>query len=214
MARVKVYALLALSLIAGLLVTQAIAQTPADPTEGKFILGFRMIDWKAKHIHDAKAAASYADTLRKLGCEVKTIDHDGHADVQCRTVYWKSLALDTPEQVSQWQTWLEQAGFDAIHGRPASSQTGKKADGTHLEVVKYRLVDWKSQHIHQPGDVGQTTTLFRSLGCQTETLDHSGHKDLRYRCPEWREIELPNHDAAHKWQEYLIKAGFETAHEH
>lgn len=214
MARAKVIALLGLAFVAGLLVTQAIAQAPLDATKDKLILGFRMLDWKAKHINDAAAATTHAETLRKLGCEVKTTEHNGHSDVQCRTVYWKSLALDTPEQVSQWQAWLEQAGFDVIHGRLASSQTGKKADGTHTEVVKFRLVDWKSQHIHQNAEVGQTTTLFRSLGCETETLDHSGHSDLRYRCPEWKEIELPSHEAAHKWQEYLNKAGFETAHEH
>ena len=191
-----------------------VAQPAATAGAKKLILGFRMMDWNAKHIHDADAAVTHAETLRKLGCEVKTVQHNGHSDVQCRTVYWKSLALDSQEQLQQWKAWLELAGFDVIHGHTASSEKAINADGTPKEVVKYRLADWRSQHIHQPAEVGQLTTLYRSLACEVENLDHAGHTDLRYRCPQWMEIELPSHDAAHKWQDFLKNAGFETAHEH
>ena len=191
------------------------AAATADSAKAqKFILGFRMLDWNTKHMHDAAAASQHADTLRKLGCEVKTAQHNGHLDVQCRTVYWKSLALGSQEQVLQWKAWLELAGFDAIYGRPASSQKAVNADGSHKEVVKYRLADWRSQHIHQEAEIGQLTTLYRSLACEVEHVDHDGHTDLKYRCPQWMEIDLPSHQAAHKWQEFLNKAGFETSHEH
>ncbi len=221
MATLKILALLAISFCSGLLAAQLAAQetsaqasSPQSADSQKLILGYRMMDWKANHIHDSAVAATQAETLRKLGCEVKTAQHNGHSDVQYRTVYWKSLALDTPEQLQQWKVWLESTGFDVIHGRLASSEKGKNADGTPKEVVMYRLADWRSQHIHQPAEVGQLTTLYRSLACEVESLEHSGHTDLRYRSPEWKEIELPNHAAAHKWQEFLQNAGFETAHEH
>lgn len=193
----------------------ATAAVPASAASAqKLILGFRMLDWNTKHMHDATAATKHAQTLRTLGCEVKTAQHNGHSDVQCRTVYWKSLALDSQDQLLQWKAWLEQTGFDVIHGRPASSQKAVNADGTHKEVVKYRLADWRSQHIHQEAEVGQLTTLYRSLACEVEHLDHDGHTDLKYRCPQWMEIDLPSHQAAHKWQDFLNKAGFETSHEH
>jgi len=216
MASIKVLGLLAFAFISGVIATQLVAQEVGTPTETgkKMILGFRMQNWKANHIHDAAAAATQAETLRKLGCEVKTAQHNGHSDVQYRTVYWKSLALDTPEQLQQWKTWLEATGFDVIYGRPASSQAAPKVDGTQHEVVKYRLASWRSQHIHQPNELGQLTTLYRSLSCETENLEHAGHTDLRYRCPQWMEIDLPSHEAAHKWQEFLKNAGFETTHEH
>ena len=216
MSQFKVLILLAITLSFGVIAATLVAQesTTASSTGKKLILGYRMMNWKANHIHDSKAAATQADMLRKLGCEVKTAQHDGHSDVQFRTVVWKSLALDTPEQLQQWKAWLETTGFDVLHGRPASSEPVQNADGTHKEVVKYRLAEWRSQHIHQPAEVGQLSTLYRSLACETELLDHTGHKDLRYRCPDWMEIELPSHEAAHKWQEFLKNAGFETAHEH
>lgn len=192
----------------------AVAYSADVDNSHKLILGFRMLDWNTKHMHDAAAATQHAETLRKLGCEVKTAQHNGHIDVQCRTVYWKSLALDGQDQLQQWKAWLELAGFDVIHGRPASSQKALNDDGTHKEVVKYRLAGWRSQHIHQEAEIGQLTTLYRSLACEIEHLDHDGHTDLKYRCPQWMEIDLPSHQAAHKWQEFLNKAGFETSHEH
>ncbi|MCA9159426.1 MAG: hypothetical protein KDA72_13920, partial [Planctomycetales bacterium] len=116
------FVLLAIPPCLGLLAAQAPtygnAQEATAVAGQKLILGFRIMDWKTSHIDDADAAATHAQTLRKLGCEVKTAQHNGHSDVQCRTVYWKSLALDTQEQLQQWKSWLELAGFDVIHGHP------------------------------------------------------------------------------------------------
>jgi hypothetical protein len=195
---------------------ESFAQSPAanQTAENKLILAFRLQDWYAKHIHDADQAKKHADTLKQLGCEVKTVEHNGHIDVQARTVLWKSLALTSHAQVHEWQNWLQLAGFDTIHGHAAEDNPQKNADGTPKEIVKYRLSDWRSQHVHQPQEVGQLTTLYRALNCELETAEHAGHTDLKIRCPEWMEVELPNHDAAHKWMDFLKKAGFETSHEH
>ncbi len=199
------------------------AQTQASSQSGsKVYVAFRMENWQAKHIHDAAAAKKHADTLKMLGCEVKTNDHNGHTDVQCRTVFWKSLALDSRDQADQWVKWLKQSGFDTIFGQrvanqPASSQpaSGQTPAGQpHREIVKYRLVDWHSQHIHDATELNQLLALYRGLGCTVEVSKHGNHSDVRARCPEWMEIELPSHDAAHKWQDFLKKGGFETRHEH
>jgi hypothetical protein len=175
----------------------------------KLILAFRMQNWKTQHLNDASQAQKQVTTLKQLGCEVKQSQHNGHIDVAWRTVLWKSLALDSQEQLQQWKSWLDLAGFDTLHGRtPVTGGEGPR------EIVKYRLVEWRAQHVHQPQEVGQLTTLYRALGCEIESSQHSGHTDLRLRCPNWLEIELPTHDAAHQWQAFLDKAGFETQHEH
>lgn len=191
------------------------AGTAAVASGQKLILAFRMQDWKAQHLHDAEQAQKQADTLRTLGCEVKTAQHNGHIDVQCRTVFWKSLALDSSEQLAQWTAWLQQVGFDTIHGREVSAaKPAQGTDGKPKEIVRYRSSQWRSQHVHQASEVGQLTTLFTALGCELEKLDHNGHTDLKFRCAGWKEIELPTHEAAHSWQEFLNSHGFETTHEH
>lgn len=186
----------------------------AEPTVGgdaELLIAFRMRDWKTTHLHDAEQVAKHEQALKQLGCEIKKSQHNGHIDVACRTIYWKSLALQSPEQLQSWQTWLQQIGFETIHGRPVPSTP---EDAAGRELVQYRLPDWKVLHLHQPQEVGQKTTLYRALGCEVTTSQHNGHSDLKLRCSEWHEIELSTHEAAHQWQKFLNQAGFETRHEH
>ncbi|MCA9132672.1 MAG: hypothetical protein KDA45_05945 [Planctomycetales bacterium] len=189
-------------------------QAKRNDSANKLILGFRMQNWNAQHMHDPTKAQEHVDLLRKLGCEVKTSQHNGHIDVESRTVFWKSMALESPAQLEQWRSWLQQSGFETLYGHSATEQASPPAAGAVLEVVKYRLPEWRAQHIHQPQEVGQLTTLYRALGCELENRQHDGHTDLRIRCPQWMQIELPTHEAAHLWQAFLQQAGFETSHTH
>ncbi len=191
--------------------------TRAASKDNRIYVAFRMRNWKAKHIHDASQAKTHADTLRQLGCEVKVAQHNGHTDVQCRTSVWKSMVLDLPDQADQWQKWLQDAGFETLHGHlaptgmPATSSGGNQP---HREIVNYRLTNWKTQHIHKEQEAGQLLTLYRALGCQTQSAQHAGHIDIKIHCPQWMELELPSHATAHRWQTFLNKAGFETQHSH
>ncbi len=95
-----------------------------------------------------------------------------------------------------------------------NKQLGTTAATLNKLILGFRMLDWKAKHVNEPEAAKVHAETLRKLGCEIENLEHAGHTDLRYRCPEWKQIELPNHDAAHKWQDYLNKAGFETAHEH
>ena len=46
------------------------------------IVKYRAEKWQAKHIHDDKKAKTISATLKKLGCEVKQGQHNGHIDVK------------------------------------------------------------------------------------------------------------------------------------
>lgn len=180
----------------------------------KLVLAFQLKDWHTKHFKDANLAAEHAQVLKQLECEVDTKAHDGHTDVACRTVVWKSVEFDSQEQLHQWQDWMLAAGFETLHGHPASAKSHQHFPGNQREIVKYRLNDWKAQHAHKAPQLSQYLAIYRALGCETEQVDHGDHRDLRIRCTEWMELELRTHAAAHSWQEFLNKAGFETAHEH
>lgn len=216
--------ILAFSFLAGLLASNwAYAQTAtraqpvssSTPATAKVYVAFRMEKWSSKHVHDAAQANTHAETLRKLGCEVSTATHNGHTDVNCRTVFWKSLSLDSHEQAHQWISWLQQAGFETIHGHAAGQQThGAAPSGTHRELVQFRMAEWRSQHVESDTELSQLVALYRGLGCQVETHQHAGHTDVKARCPEWMEVEMPSHPAADSWQKFLGDMGFETKHEH
>ncbi len=196
------------------LCSTSLAQGPAAKAEQRLV-AFRIGDWHVSHFEQASAAAQHAGVLKQLGCEVKTAEHNGHTDVQCRTVYWKSLALDTDEQVQQWQSWLRAAGFDTIYGQPVEpSAVSAESSDAPLEIVQFRRVEWAALHAHQPRQMSEYLALYRALGCETKQVKHGEHTDLQVRCATWRQVELPSHEAAHQWQKFLESAGFETAHEH
>jgi NADH dehydrogenase FAD-containing subunit len=81
-------------------------------------------------------------------------------------------------------------------------------------VVKYRLTKQKTVHLDDGKVAKGYDQLLKKLGCESKLGSHSGHYDLTYSCPKWRQAEFDGHAAAHKWQAWLKRLGFETAHKH
>ena len=88
----------------------AIAQTPQ-----KEVVEYRLAKWKTIHFDDAKAAKVHYDAVKKLGCEAKQADHDGHIDVTYRCPEWKKMSLKTHSDAHKWEDWLKKSGFETKH---------------------------------------------------------------------------------------------------
>lgn len=82
------------------------------------------------------------------------------------------------------------------------------------EMVRYQLKDWKAKHIHDEKKAETIAETLTKLGCELKKEAHNGHIDVKYRCPEWRELKLDTHDEAHKWEKWLKEYGFTTEHKH
>jgi hypothetical protein len=82
------------------------------------------------------------------------------------------------------------------------------------EIVRYQLSDWKAKCIHDAKKAETITKTLKSLGCETKTNEHGGHIDVKYRCPEWRQLDLKSHAEAHRWESWLKEFGFQTEHKH
>ncbi|GAA4464317.1 hypothetical protein [Novipirellula rosea] len=91
---------------------QHAAATMAPANE---VVRYQLKDWKAKHIHDTKKADTIAKTLKKLGCEVKTDQHNGHLDVKYRCPEWHELKLDSHDDAHKWEKWLKEFHFTTEH---------------------------------------------------------------------------------------------------
>ncbi|MEM6690827.1 MAG: hypothetical protein AAF664_15445 [Planctomycetota bacterium] len=79
------------------------------------VVRYRSEKWQAKHIHDTAKAKTIAATLKKLGCEVKEEQHNGHLDVKYRCPKWKDLELKTHDEAHQWEKWFKDYGFETDH---------------------------------------------------------------------------------------------------
>ena len=97
-----------------LLMTALMAALPAIAGADE-IVRYQLSDWKAKHIHDAKKADTIAKTLKKLGCELKKDQHNGHIDVKYRCPKWRQLSLDSHADAHKWEKWLKEFGFKTEH---------------------------------------------------------------------------------------------------
>lgn len=172
---------------------------------------FTLTQWKTLHFEDAAKATQHLETAKKLGCEVKQGKHSGHIDVSYRCAQWQTLNLPSHELAEQWIGWLKGAGFDVSHGHLDKSFT----EGD--EVVEFRAAQWK--HVHGDGTdkEKELITTLTQLGCEVTVTEHSGHSDIRYRAPTWRDIHVADHAAVDQWTQWLKKNGFEVAphkHEH
>ena len=81
-------------------------------------------------------------------------------------------------------------------------------------VVEFRLEKWQTMHFASDNAAARHLTVVKKLGCEAEKHQHNGHYDVRYRCPNWKQMTLATDDEAHQWVHWLKIVGFETAHEH
>lgn len=92
---------------------------------------------------------------------------------------------------------------------------GHNHDGhDHPEVVAFRLPKWKEIHFDDAGKAEQHFKTVKQLGCEAKMDSHGGHTDVVYRCIEWKQITLKNHNEGHQWERWLAASGFDTWHGH
>lgn len=82
------------------------------------------------------------------------------------------------------------------------------------EIVRYQLTDWKRKHIHDLAKAEKIADSLKKLGCEVEKAEHNGHIDIRYRCPQWRQIKPKTHDEAARWEKWFKEFGFQVEHVH
>jgi len=82
------------------------------------------------------------------------------------------------------------------------------------EIVRYRLTDWKRKHMHDTAKAEKISETLKKLGCEVQKVAHNDHFDVKYRCPEWRQIKVDTHDEAIRWERWFKEFYFESEHRH
>lgn len=88
------------------------------------------------------------------------------------------------------------------------------AGAEETEIVKYHLADWKNIHTKDNAHAEKLLKTFKTLQVETQVSDHGNHKDIKYRCPKWKQLKVKSHDVAHQWEKFLKSLGFKTEHNH
>lgn len=169
-------------------------------------VGFRLANWRTIHGDGTKATQDTVETLQKIGCEVRQSNHGGHVDISFRCPSWKTVSVQSNDQSQQWHQWLVNNEFETVVLNPA--------DDVKLPTVRVRMAAWKTIHARSSEQAQALKETYELIGCEAKIENHGDHIDLSFRCPDWNTIALPNSQAAHVWQEWLNKSGFETEHDH
>lgn len=222
---ILLYLVIVLAAVAGLrLNTRAFGQEAAHPES---TIAYRLLENKTLHFDELQKASEHLDAVKKLGCEVAPAGHEGHSDVTYRCPKWKALTLANDELVHQWQEWLEAAGFETLHGHSeeehAEHEEGHTAEhaheheeaehGEHHELVEFRLTTWVNLPPQDGVDSQELMAIVKALGCEVQESQQANTPNIAIRCAEWKHLELPSHEVAERWLQWLAKAGFETKHE-
>lgn len=169
-------------------------------------LGFRVVDWKTIHSKTEVEAQQDISTLKKIGCEVVSQQHENHIDIKYRCPQWKSIKLATDGLVAQWSQWCKTKGMETVVMNPPAN--------TKKPTVRFRLANARNVHLHNPVEGQMIVNTLNLVGCNVTTKDHNGHMDATFDCPNWITIELETEESAHSWQKWFNDSGFETQHTH
>ena len=64
---------------------------------------------------DAATAKSYAQSLKKLGCDHRLDGHAGHFDLTMNCPKWRDAEFPDHGAAHKWQDWLKSLGFETKH---------------------------------------------------------------------------------------------------
>lgn len=79
------------------------------------VVHYRLVGWKSAHFDDARSARSFEEAIKRIGCETRQEQHNGHIDVTYRCPQWRSISASNDDAAHRWQNWLRQNGFETRH---------------------------------------------------------------------------------------------------
>ena len=184
-----------------------------DSHGGHMDVSYRLTSWKALTLVSDQTAHQWEDWMKKSGFETLHAhgeDHD-HSGLN--------------------QTGADHAGHN--HGTAGTSAPGARplasghfhGDGHNhgavggdahavQEVVSYSLSNWSTTHARDQRESDEVVAILRGLGCEVKEERHDGHADVIFRCARPMHLELPSHQVALGWENWLQKTGFRTQHMH
>ena len=106
-------------------------------------------------------------------------------------------ALQTVQQAAQ-QNQIRQTTYTD----PSESKVMKK--------VGFRSKEWKTIHGHDEKAAQTNIATLKKIGCEVTTQQHGDHMDIRFRCADWKTMQLPSVELQTQWSTWLQDKGLET----
>ena len=92
----------------------------------------------------------------------------------------------------------------------AQTQTPAAKVGAVSKKLGFRLTEWKTIHSHSEDQAKQEIATLKKIGCEVETANHGNHIDVKYRCAEWKALQLTTDQLVNQWATWCQSKGLET----
>jgi len=93
---------------------ETVIMNPPATTQ-KPTVSFRLTQTRNEHMHNPVDGAKIVNTLKLVGCQVATKDHNGHTDVTFSCPNWITIELPSERVAHAWQKWFNDSGFETQH---------------------------------------------------------------------------------------------------
>ena len=174
-----------------------------DDRSGHSDVLYRLTSWKSLTLATEDTAHKWEDWMKKAGFETLHAhgDDDDHSD---------------QDHVGHNHGTAGDAHAEHQHGLADGHFHGDGHDHGHAsqEILTYSLPNWQTTHTRDRTEATELQAVLKGLGCDVRTEAHDNHDDIIFRCPRPMHIELPSHQVAAGWEDWLRSTGFRTRHVH
>ena len=79
-----------------------------------------------------------------------------------------------------------------------------------LKKMGFRMPQWKTIHSHSAEEAETAIATLKKLGCEVTSDNHGNHIDVKYRCSEWKTLNLATDQLVNQWSTWCNAKGMET----
>jgi hypothetical protein len=92
-----------------------------------------------------------------------------------------------------------------------SGQQGKATLAkASLKKIGFRALEWQAIHAGSTKEAEEIVGSLQKIGCEVTTEQHGDHLDVKYRCVEWKSLELATDQLIAQWSTWFAAKGMET----
>ena len=103
-------------------------------------------------------------------------------------------------------------GLIPVSSLPVQAQQASNVSATtsSKKVIGFRTPDWTTAQFADSTKADEVEQTLTRIGCEVNRFEQNGRDNLRYRCPEWKQITLETDDQVAQWNHWLTGRGLVT----
>jgi len=126
------------------------------------------------------------------------------------TVLALTLALSCGNQLNAQSGSTSQSADSTAAQNSQSQGVNAVPVSASAKQVGFRLTKWKTAHTSSEAEAQEMIGALQKIGCEVDSDIHEAHIDVKYRCLQWKSIQLATDQLVAQWSTWCEAKGMET----